>query len=63
VFGSVARSEDSPGSDVDSLVTLDEDASLFDHIILREALEGYLWRHVDHVDREPHVGEIRSPHL
>lgn len=52
VFGSVVRGEDSPDSDIDFLVTLEEGASLFDHIELRRALEAFLGRHVDLVDRE-----------
>ena len=47
VFGSVARGDDSPDSDVDFLVTLEEDASLSDHMGLRRDLKELLGRHVD----------------
>ena len=57
VFGSVARCEESSDSDIDFLVTLEEDASLFDHIDLRRALEGFLGCHIDLVDREALMSE------
>lgn len=47
VFGSVARREDSPDSDVDFLVTLEDNASLSDHMGLRRDLKVLLGRHVD----------------
>lgn len=47
VFGSVARGEARPGSDVDLLVDFDEHASLFDQVRLVEALERLLGTSVD----------------
>lgn len=47
VFGSVARGEDRPGSDLDLLVTFSPDASLFDQTALTQALEDLLEVHVD----------------
>ena len=46
VFGSVARGEERPGSDVDFLVTFDADRSLLDHIALVQDLEDLLGRKV-----------------
>ena len=39
VFGSVARGEDRPDSDVDLLVDFDADRSLLDHIALEQDLQ------------------------
>lgn len=50
VFGSVARGEDRAGSDLDLLVTLDDDASLFDLARLHLALEDLLGIRVDVLD-------------
>lgn len=47
VFGSVARREDTPDSDIDLVVTLDDDAGLSDLMAIREALRCYLRRRVD----------------
>lgn len=47
LFGSVARGEDRPGSDVDLLVDFDADSSLFDLIRLRRELEELLGLPVD----------------
>jgi predicted nucleotidyltransferase len=47
VFGSVARGEASPGSDVDFLVVMDRDRSLLDLIGFRQDLEDLLDRKVD----------------
>jgi len=63
VFGSVARNEDRPGSDLDLLVTFRSDASLFDQIDLAYDLERLLGVHVDVVSEggltERHA-EIRA---
>lgn len=63
VFGSVARGEDKPGSDLDLLVTFGPDASLFDLTGLAEAIENLVGLHVDVVSegglREDH-DEIRA---
>jgi hypothetical protein len=47
VFGSVARREDQPNSDIDLLVEFDESASLFDLINLKLELEEIYNRKVD----------------
>jgi len=47
VFGSVARGEDGPDSDVDFLVTFDEGTSLLDLVGLQDALADYLKIPVD----------------
>jgi predicted nucleotidyltransferase len=55
VFGSVARGDAGPDSDVDFLVEMDADRSLLDHIGLVQDLEDYLGRKVDVVsDRALH---------
>jgi predicted nucleotidyltransferase len=47
LFGSGARGEDRPDSDVDLLVDFDSDSSLFDLIRLTRELEELLGRPVD----------------
>lgn len=47
VFGSVARGEDTPDSDVDLLVTFAPDASLLDQVGLAEDLQELLGGRVD----------------
>jgi len=47
VFGSIARGEDGPQSDVDLLVTWAPGASLFDHVSLVEDLQALLGAEVD----------------
>lgn len=47
VFGSIARGEDTPDSDIDLLVRFDEGASLFDLVRFAEGLEALLGVHVD----------------
>jgi uncharacterized protein len=51
VFGSVARGEDTPDSDVDFLVEFEPDADLDDHIDLMDALAALLGREVDVVSQ------------
>jgi predicted nucleotidyltransferase len=61
VFGSVARGNDSPDSDLDFLVTFDEHASLLDQVALNDDLEELLGVPVHVVsdralrDRDAHV--------
>ena len=50
VFGSCARKEERPDSDVDFLVKFDDDTSLFDQGALRMKLGAVLGRNVDIVD-------------
>jgi len=47
VFGSVARGEAKPGSDLDLLVNLDPETSLLDLIALKQDLEDMLGCQVD----------------
>ena len=47
IFGSVARGEAGPESDIDFLVNLEPDRSLLDHIGLMQDLEDLLGRKVD----------------
>lgn len=47
VFGSVARGEAGPESDLDILVEMQPDKSLMDHIALMQDLEDLLQRNVD----------------
>ena len=50
LFGSVARGEDTPESDVDFLVDFEASATLFDQIGLQQDLEDLLGRGVDVVE-------------
>ena len=47
LFGSAARGEDRPGSDVDLLVEMESDRSLLDLVALGQDLEELLQRKVD----------------
>jgi len=58
VFGSVARGDDRPGSDLDLLVKFAPGASLFDQIGLAQDLEEALGVHVDVISE----GGLRSAH-
>ncbi len=60
VFGSVARGEDEPGSDVDLLVDFTDEASLLDEIGLRLALSDLLRVEVDVVAADSLRGRIRE---
>lgn len=60
IFGSVARGEDRPGSDIDFLVAFTEDASLLDEIGLRLALTDLLQVDVDLVADDALRGPIRQ---
>jgi hypothetical protein len=52
LFGSVARGEDRPGSDLDLLVDLDDSASLFDLARMHLELEELLGISVDVLDEK-----------
>ena len=52
VFGSVARHEERPDSDVDFLVEFDGPATFDSYVNLKEFLEGLLQRRVDLVTRK-----------
>jgi len=55
IFGSVARGEAGPESDLDILVEMEPGASLMDHVALMQDLEDLLERKVDVVsDRALH---------
>ncbi len=58
VFGSVARGDRRPNSDIDILVDLDEGRTLLDHVGLWQDLEDLLNRKIDVV-----VSGGISPHL
>jgi len=60
VFGSAARGEERPDSDIDLLVRLDDDRSLLDHIALLQDLEELLGRKVDVVTERALHHFIRS---
>lgn len=47
LFGSVARGDDQPDSDLDLLVEMEPGRSLLDHIALKQDLEDLLGREVD----------------
>ena len=47
IFGSVARGEETPASDLDLLVEFEPGRSLLDHIALAQDLEDLLGRRVD----------------
>lgn len=47
MFGSIARGEDGPDSDIDLLVDFEPDSSLFDLLHLARQLEDLLGRPVD----------------
>ena len=52
VFGSVARGDDHPGSDIDFLVDFQPGSSLFDLIHITDELTELLGRPVDVVSRD-----------
>ena len=61
VFGSVARGEDGPDSDIDLLVEFDDDAewSLLDLAQLQGEIEDLTQRRVDLVERQALVNPYR----
>ena len=66
VFGSVARGEDGPDSDIDFLVDFNADSSLFDVCYLQDELEALLGVSVDVVSRgglKPRDTRIREEAL
>ena len=54
IFGSCARGDDRPGSDLDLLIDLEEGRSLLDLIAIQQDLEDLLGRKVD-VVTEPEL--------
>ena len=67
LFGSVARGDDTPDSDIDFLVEFETGSSLFDLMDLQEALEQLLGVSVDVVslgglkDRDDHIRREAVP--
>lgn len=60
IFGSVARGEDEPGSDLDLLVDFTDEATLLDEVGLRLALSDLLRVDVDVVAADALRGEFRE---
>ncbi|MDR3556344.1 MAG: nucleotidyltransferase family protein [Syntrophobacteraceae bacterium] len=60
VFGSVARGEAGPESDVDLLVELEPGTSLLEHIALLQDLEDILSRKVDVVNEKALHHSVRD---
>lgn len=58
VFGSVARGDDQPGSDLDLLVSFSDEASLLDEVGLRLALTDLLGVEVDVVAADTLRGKL-----
>ena len=52
LFGSAARGDDRPDSDLDLLVEMEPGRSLVDHVALKQDLEGLLGRDVDVVTEQ-----------
>lgn len=60
IFGSIARGEDQPGSDLDLLVEFTDEATLLDEVGLRLALSDLLRIAVDVVPADALHGELRE---
>lgn len=60
LFGSVARGDDVPGSDVDLLVDFTDEASLLDEVALRVSLTDLLQIEVDVVAEDTLRGAFRN---
>lgn len=60
IFGSAARGEDVPGSDLDLLVDFSDEATLLDEVGLRLALRDLLQIEVDIVAGDSLRGEFRE---
>ena len=63
VFGSVARGDDRPDSDIDFLITLEKDGSFFDYMRIQRGLQELLGRRVDVISMDGLLQERdgRSP--
>lgn len=60
IFGSVARGDARPDSDIDVLVEFDRPIGMFDFLDLKEFLEGILNRKVDLATRESLKQQLRD---
>jgi len=60
VFGSVARGEDRPDSDIDLLVEMADDRSLLDLVALEQELETLLRRPVDVLTEQSLAPSLRQ---
>jgi predicted nucleotidyltransferase len=63
LFGSMARGDDRPDSDVDILVEFDPDAhvTVFDYVGVKEYIASLFWQPVDVIDREALKPHLRRP--
>jgi predicted nucleotidyltransferase len=63
VFGSVARGENRPDSDLDIVIDIDPEAhvTLFDYVGLQDYIAGLFDARVDVVDREGLRPDLRAP--
>jgi uncharacterized protein len=63
LFGSVARGEERPDSDIDILVEFEpgEEGSIYDYVRLKEYLAGLFEESVDVIDRDALKPHLRAP--
>jgi uncharacterized protein len=63
LFGSVARGEERPDSDIDILVEFEpgEEGSIYDYVRLKEYLAGLFEGSVDVIDRDALKPHLRAP--
>lgn len=60
LFGSVARDQENPNSDIDFLVEFEQDRSLFDLVRFKQLLKEHLGKEVDVVTENSLHAEIRQ---
>lgn len=63
VFGSVARGDDRPDSDIDILVEFEpgQEGTIYDYVALKEFVAGLFDRPVDVIDRAGLKPHLRAP--